>query len=55
MEGEALCTVNAQYPSVVECQNQEAGVGGLVSRDREEGIGQTRKEDNIRNVNKENI
>jgi hypothetical protein len=34
--GEALASVKAVCPSVGECQGQEAGVGGLVSRD---GVG----------------
>ena len=34
MGGEALGTVKALCPSVRECQGQEAGVGGLVSRRR---------------------
>jgi hypothetical protein len=38
MEGDALGTVMAQCPSVGECQDREAGVGGLVSRARG-GIG----------------
>jgi hypothetical protein len=33
-EGEALCPVKALCPSVGECQGQEVGVGGLVSRGR---------------------
>ena len=51
----ALCS------SVGECQGQEVGVCGLVSRERGKGMlegvffrGETRKGDNIRNVNKEN-
>jgi hypothetical protein len=32
MGGKALGPVKALYPSVGECQGQEAGVGGLVSR-----------------------
>jgi hypothetical protein len=43
--------VKVLCPSIGECQGQEAGVGGLVSRGREEGIrdfgGETRKGDNI--------
>ena len=39
MRGEALGPVKALCPSVGECQGQEAGVGGLVSRGRERGIG----------------
>ena len=39
MGGEALCPVKALCPSVGECQDQEAGVGGLLSRERREGIG----------------
>jgi hypothetical protein len=51
---EVLCPVKALCPSVGECQGQEAGVGGLVSRGEREGIeggcffgGETRKGDNI--------
>ena len=51
MGGEALCPVKALCPSVGECQGQKAGVGGLVSRERGEGIGGfqrgSRKGDNI--------
>jgi hypothetical protein len=39
MKGEALGLVKVLCPSVGECQGQEAGVGGLVSRGREERIG----------------
>ena len=39
MRGEALGLVKAQCPSVGECQDREAGVGGLVSRGRRDGIG----------------
>jgi hypothetical protein len=42
MEGpmgeEALGTVKAGCPNVRECQDQEAGVGGLVSKGRGDGI-----------------
>jgi hypothetical protein len=34
MRGEALGPVKDQCPSVGECQDREAGVGGLVSRGR---------------------
>jgi hypothetical protein len=34
VRGEALGPVKALCPSVRECQGQEAGVGGLVSRGR---------------------
>ena len=37
MRGEALGLVKALCPSVGECQDREAGVGGLVIRGR--GIG----------------
>jgi hypothetical protein len=49
--------VKARCPSVGECQNREAEVDGLVSRERKEGIfgGKTRKGNDISNVNKENI
>ena len=39
MGGEALGPVKALSPSVGECQGQEAGVSGLVSRGRGWGIG----------------
>jgi hypothetical protein len=58
MEGEVLGPVKVLCSSVEECQGQEAGVGGLVSRGRGGRIffgGKTRKGDNIRNVSKENI
>jgi hypothetical protein len=35
MGGEALGPVKARCPSVGKCQDREAGVRGLVSRDRE--------------------
>jgi hypothetical protein len=38
MGGEVLDPVKLLCPSIGECQGQEAGVGGLVSRGREEGI-----------------
>ena len=38
MGGEALGPVKVLCPSVGECQNQEAGMGGLVSRGREEEL-----------------
>ena len=37
MGGEALGPVKALCPSVEECQGQEAGMGGLGSKQREEG------------------
>jgi hypothetical protein len=37
--GEALGSVKVRCLSVGECQNREAGVGGLVSRGRRDGIG----------------
>jgi hypothetical protein len=40
MGGEALGPVKALYPSVEECQGQEAGVGELVSRGMGEGKGE---------------
>jgi hypothetical protein len=52
MEGEALGPMKALCPSIGECQSQEAGVGGLGNRGKEDGIGW--KGDNIWNVNKEN-
>jgi hypothetical protein len=39
MRGEAFSLVKAQCPSVGECQDREAGVGGLVSRGRGNGMG----------------
>jgi hypothetical protein len=39
MGGEALGPVKALCPSAGECQGQEAGVGGLVSRGMRERIG----------------
>ena len=45
MGGEALGITKFICPSTGECQGQEAGVGGLVSRAGEEGIGDFR--DNI--------
>jgi hypothetical protein len=49
--GEALGPVKVLYPSIGGCQSQKAGVGGLGSRERWEGMGvfrgETRKGDNI--------
>ena len=39
MRGEALDPVKALCPSVGECQDREARVGGLVSQGRVDGIG----------------
>jgi hypothetical protein len=39
MGGEALGPVKVPCHNIGECQGQEAGVGGLVSRERGEGIG----------------
>ena len=51
MRGESLGLVKARCPSVGECQDREAGVGGLVNRGRRNVIGvfgwETRKGDNI--------
>ena len=53
MGEEALGPVKFLCPSIGECQDQEAGVGGLVSRGSGENIGvfffggETRKRDNI--------
>ena len=60
MGGDDFGPVKARCPSVGECQDQELGVGGLVSRRRgdvDSGFsgGKTRRGDNIRNVNKENV
>jgi hypothetical protein len=38
MGGVTLGPVKARCPSVGECQDQEAGMGGLVRRGREKGI-----------------
>jgi hypothetical protein len=37
MRREALGLVKAQCPSVGECQDRDAGVGGLVNRGRDIG------------------
>jgi hypothetical protein len=51
MEEEAFGPVKVLCPSIGECQSQEVGVCGLVSRRRREEIGvfgmETRKGDNI--------
>jgi hypothetical protein len=39
MRGEAFGLVKALCPSVGECQVREAGVGGIVSSGRADGIG----------------
>ena len=39
MGGEALGPVKVLCPSIGECQGQEAGVGGLVSRGSEDDRG----------------
>jgi hypothetical protein len=39
MGGEALGPVKVLCPSIRECQGQEVGVGGSVSRGRRKGIG----------------
>jgi hypothetical protein len=39
MGGEALGLVKVLCPSIGECQGQEAGVGGVGSRGKEEEIG----------------
>jgi hypothetical protein len=38
MGGKAFGPVKALYHSIGECHGQEVGVGGLESREREEGI-----------------
>ena len=43
MGGEALGPVKVLCPSIGECQGQEAGVGGLVSSGRGEGMGDFRR------------
>jgi hypothetical protein len=40
MGEKTLGPVKALCPSVGECQGQEAGVGGLVSRGRGQGMGE---------------
>jgi hypothetical protein len=40
MGGDALGPVKVQYPSIGECQGQEVGVGGLMSRGKGKGIGE---------------
>lgn len=51
MGEEALDPEQAQYPRVGECQDREAGVRGLVSMGRGNGIGgfraETRRKGNI--------
>jgi hypothetical protein len=39
MRGEAFGPVKAPCPSIGKCQDREAGVGGLVNRERGDGIG----------------
>jgi hypothetical protein len=39
MKGEALCPIKGLCPIVEECQGQEVGAGGLVSRWRGEWVG----------------
>jgi hypothetical protein len=48
MRGEALGPVKVLCPSVGECQDQEAGVGGLVIRGKGKRVfgGEIRKGDN---------
>ena len=41
--GEALGPVKVLCPSIGDCQGQVAGVGGLESRGRGEGIGDFRR------------
>ena len=43
MGGEALGPEKAPWPNVGECEGQEVGVGGLVSRARRDGIGGFRR------------
>jgi hypothetical protein len=40
MGREAICPMKALCPNVGECQGQEAGVGGMVSKGRGKGIGE---------------
>jgi hypothetical protein len=53
MGGQALGAVNVLCPSIGECQGQEEGVGGLVSRGTREGIVDIWRGISERNVNKE--
>jgi hypothetical protein len=39
MGGEARGPLKVLYPSIGECQGQETGIRGLVSRGRGQGIG----------------
>jgi hypothetical protein len=59
MAGEALVPVKAWWPSVGEWQDREGEVGGFVNTGMKDGMGvfgrETRKGDNIWNVNEENI
>ena len=48
MQGETLGPEKARCPSVGECQDREAGVGGLVSRRKEDGIGGFQRENSER-------
>jgi hypothetical protein len=48
MGGEALDLVKARRPSIGECQDREAGVGGLVSRGKGDGIGGFQRENQER-------
>ena len=43
MGEEVLGPVKAQFPSLIQCQDREEGVGGLVSKGREDGIGDFRR------------
>jgi hypothetical protein len=51
MGGEALGPVKAPCPSVGECQNKKAGLGGLVKKENGDVMGvlegETKKGDNI--------
>jgi hypothetical protein len=44
MREEALGPVKAQCPSIRECQDREAGVDVLVAREREDEMGEGRRE-----------
>jgi hypothetical protein len=43
MRGEALFPVTVKFPSIGEFQGPGVGVGGLGSKGKEEGIGDSRR------------
>jgi hypothetical protein len=48
MRVEALGHVKALCPSIGEFQGQKAGVGGLVSRGKREGLGDFQRKNQVR-------